>query len=431
MSTERDVAYLLRSWFRTEPDGSVDHVIDAILSEVDTTRQRRSTWWPARRSLDMNTMMKFGIAAAVLAVTVALGYGLWQNIGNVTPAPDASEAPDAGDAGFPQEFDYVFITATRDVPGIEVDDKLVMDLTSEVFRLYTDLAITPRLTSAPSVTADGQLRLETVAEGTGCEPGDVGTFDYSFSPGGTVLTVASGQDDCESRAAAVPGEWHRSACRAVDNWCLGVLESGTQSSLFFDPFAEEWGEPITRHGAMAYQVPDGWANADDRTHFYTLVRADAYDEDYVDDCRDCPDALWIGASPQATTLDCSEDPDAAVGTSAEALAEWLRGHPGLEVTDGPAAEVDGRPTIVLDVAGSESYVDSCLDPSHDVTHIPLFTHPGYTLGIRTGDRHRVMVVEIDADTAMVIDIDSLDQADLPALVAETQPIIDSMRLTAP
>ena len=137
MSTERDVAYLLRSWFRTEPDGSVDHVIDAILGEVDTTRQRRSTWWPARRSLDMNTMMKFGIAAAVLAMTVALGYGLWQNIGNLVPDPRPSDDPSSPAGELPPEFHYTFVGATRAVEGLDVDDMLALDFTDDIFAVDT------------------------------------------------------------------------------------------------------------------------------------------------------------------------------------------------------------------------------------------------------------------------------------------------------
>lgn len=434
MSTERDVAPLLRSWLRSDADGTVDHVIDAILAEVDATPQRSATWWPARRP-DMNMMMKFGIAAAVLAMTAAIGYGLWQNLGKVTPPPEASAAPEGVDAGLPPEWNHVFVTATRDVPGLDVDDRLVMDLTSGVFRLYTSQANPPRLTSAASVTADGRLRLETVGGATGCDLGDVGTFDYSFSAGRTVLTVASGKDDCASRGAAVEGEWRRSACNADDNWCLGVLEAGTQSSLFFDPFAEEWGAPVTRHGAMVYEVPDGWANADDRTHFYTLLKADAYTDARPFECLDCPDGVWIGANPAAATMDCAEEADQTVGTSAEALADWVRAHPGLQVTADFANQ--GRAgsgftsKTTLDIEASESYGGACEDPENGVSHVPLFAHPGYVYGIRTGDRVRLILVEIDADSAMLIGIDSFDPDDLESVIEDTQPIIDSIRLTPP
>jgi hypothetical protein len=63
--------------------------------------------------------------------------------------------------------------------------------------------------------------------------------------------------------------------------------------------------------------------------------------------------------------------------------------------------------------------------------VPLITHPGYSWGIETGDRQRLILVEIDADTAMLIGIDTLDPGDIDTLAAEIQPILDSIGLTAP
>lgn len=430
MSTERDVAPLLRSWFRSEPDGSVDHLIDAILGEVDATPQRRSTWWPARRYPEMNAITKFGIAAAVLAVTLAMGYGLWQNIGNVVPDPQPSENPVPQSGPLPADLRHIFIGATRDVPGLEVDDRLVLDLTGQVLRVHTGIGGSG-LISAASVES-GALRFESASTATECAEGDVGRYPYSFSPGRTVLTIGTGTDDCAPRANALVGEWRRSACLDPENWCLGELEAGRQTSLFFDPYRAEFEQAVTRHGALTYEVPDGWANADDRTHFYTLTRAGAYQESGVMGCLDCPDNIWLGANPRAVRMDCSEEvADEAIGASAEALADWIRANPGLQIIEGPAITVDGRQTFVLDIMASEDYADACVDPELDRSLVPLFTHPGYTYAIGTGDRHRLLLVEIDADTAMLIGIDTLDPADIDAFAVEIQPIVDSISLTAP
>lgn len=389
----------------------------------------------------MNTIIRFGVAAAVLAMAVALGYGILQNVGDRTPAPDASEdaspAPDASDDAspasgpLPAELTHIFIGATRDIPGIEVDDRLVIDLTAQIFRLHTGNGRTA-LVSAASMAESRVLRLETVVGTTECTDGDVGTYPYALSPGGTVLTITSGDDACAPRADALVGEWRRSACLDPGNWCLGELEAGTQTSLFFDPYRAEFGAPVTRYGAVTYEVPDGWANADDRTHFYTLLRAEDYEQPAPFECLDCPNGIWIGANPRAVAIDCNEEvADEAVGSSAEALADWIRAHPGLVVSDGPAITVDGRRTLVLDITASEDYADACVDPELDRSFAPLFTHPGYTLGIGTGDRHRLFLVEIDPETAMLISVDSLDPADLDTVIADTQPIIESIRLTAP
>jgi hypothetical protein len=430
MSTERDVAYILRSWLRTESDGSVDHVVDAILSEVDTTRQRRSTWWPARRSLDMNTIMKFGIAAVVLAVTAALGYGLWQNVGNLVPDPQPSDDASPPGGELPREFHYTFVGATRDVEGLNVEGLLALDFSGQIFAVQTGGDL-PEIASKPTITGAGELRLETVVDTTVCQLSDVGTYAYAFSRGETVLRIELLEDDCAERADAVPGEWRRSACHDPNGACLGILEAGTQASLWFDPFSDDWPASVARHGALRYQVPDGWANSDDSLQLYALTRAEAYGPEFSGSCLDCPDGISMIASPAVVEPGCSEEPDPDVGTSAQALVQWVRAHPGLLVTEGPATAVDGRQATVLDITASESWADACLDEANQLSFVPLFTNRGYTYGIRTGDRHRLLFVEMDSDTALGIGIDSFDPDDLDALITDAQPIIESIRLTAP
>ena len=55
MSTDRDTTRIVRSWLQTDEYESADRVLDAVLDQLDTTPQRRSTWWPARRLPHMNT----------------------------------------------------------------------------------------------------------------------------------------------------------------------------------------------------------------------------------------------------------------------------------------------------------------------------------------------------------------------------------------
>ena len=371
-------------------------------------------------------LMAIGLAAAV----IASGCG-------AAAAPStfpSTDAPTPAGSPLPAELSRIFIGATRDVSGIEVDDRLVIDLTDQVFRLHTGIGRTA-LVSAASSAESGALRLETVVGSTECTDGDIGTYPYALSPGGTVLTITSGDDECAPRADALVGEWRRSDCRPKPgNWCLGELEAGSQTSLFFDPYLDELGPPIARdgvarHGALRYEVPDGWANADDRRHFYTLMRASAYLKG--GDWSDGSDAISLSANPRANRMDCSEEADESITSSAEALAGWIRAHPGLEVSDGPAISVDGRQTFVLDIMASEEFADACVDAEADISFVPLFSHPGYSWGIGTGDRQRLILIEIGMDTAMLIGIDTLDPADIDAFVDDVQPILDSIGLTAP
>ena len=435
MSTERNVAYLLRSWMRSDSDGTVDHVVDAILAEVDTTPQRRATRWPARRPIDMNTIVKYGIAAAVLAMAAVLGYGIWQNIGN-QPAPDPEASEEAGPGSdLPTELRRLFIGQERVLDELSDQPFVTLDLISRVYRTSQVFGVS-RLMSAVSLTSADELRLETVAEGTGCAVGDVGIYPYELSIGGTRLVIDPGADDCEMRSMAVVGAWRLMDCANTSNWCQGPLEAGSQTSLFFDPFRTDWGgQVVTRNGALTYVVPDGWSNASDQMQSYTVVRTIDYEADgFSLSCLDCADGIWMGASPMAVEAGCSEDADPDVGISAREIADWLRAHPALEVTEGrmPSVAVDGRPTIILDIEARESYADACNDPVLERSFIPLFAHAGYTVGIGTGDAHRVILVELGPTSGpMVIVIDSFDPADLDAVIEETQPIIDSIQLNEP
>lgn len=74
MSTDRDTTRIVRSWLRTDEHDSADRVLDAVLDELDTTPQRRVTWWPARRFPEIDSFAKLGLAAAAVAFAALLGF---------------------------------------------------------------------------------------------------------------------------------------------------------------------------------------------------------------------------------------------------------------------------------------------------------------------------------------------------------------------
>jgi hypothetical protein len=101
MSTERDVTRIVRSWMRDDEHESADRVLDAVLDQLDTTPQRRALPWPARRLTEMNTFVKFGLAAAAVLLAALLGFTYFGNvgvggpsIGDPTPDPTATPMPD-------------------------------------------------------------------------------------------------------------------------------------------------------------------------------------------------------------------------------------------------------------------------------------------------------------------------------------------------
>ena len=91
MSTDREATRVVRSWLEEGVTVLPDRVLDAVLDQVPATPQRRS-WWPARRFSDLNTYVRFAIAAAAVLVVAVAGYNFLPGRGGVggPPAPLAT-----------------------------------------------------------------------------------------------------------------------------------------------------------------------------------------------------------------------------------------------------------------------------------------------------------------------------------------------------
>jgi hypothetical protein len=110
VSTDRETTRAVRSWLDEGITRLPDRVLDAVLDQVPATPQRRRPWWPARRSIQMNTFAKLAGAAAALLVVAVVGYQLLpatsQGPGPTvtpvpTPTPTAQPAPSPTAAAFP------------------------------------------------------------------------------------------------------------------------------------------------------------------------------------------------------------------------------------------------------------------------------------------------------------------------------------------
>ena len=115
MSTDRDTTRIVRSWLQTDEYESADRVLDAVLDQLDTTPQRRSTWWPARRLPQMNTTAKLGIVAAAVVVAAFLGIRFLlpgPNIGTDGPTPTVAPSPAALHSGTLTAGTYVMTPFT-------------------------------------------------------------------------------------------------------------------------------------------------------------------------------------------------------------------------------------------------------------------------------------------------------------------------------
>jgi hypothetical protein len=99
MSTDRDVTRIVRSWLEEGVTALPDRVLDTVLDQLPSTSQRRA-WWPARRFQEMNTALRFAVAAAALIAVGVAGLQLLPASGGVgsgdpppTPSPTVTPSP--------------------------------------------------------------------------------------------------------------------------------------------------------------------------------------------------------------------------------------------------------------------------------------------------------------------------------------------------
>jgi hypothetical protein len=101
MSTDRDIARIVRSWLEDGATALPDRVLDTVLDQLPTTSQRRA-WWPAWRFREMNTFAKFAIAAAAVVLVAFVGIRLLPSQGNVGGSlPSASPSPSPSQTAAP------------------------------------------------------------------------------------------------------------------------------------------------------------------------------------------------------------------------------------------------------------------------------------------------------------------------------------------
>jgi hypothetical protein len=90
MDSGQDITRIVRSWLSTDEHESADRVLGIVLAQLGTTQQRRS-WWPVRRIADMNSVAKFAIGAAAVALVAVAGLAVLRP--TVGPGPGRVASP--------------------------------------------------------------------------------------------------------------------------------------------------------------------------------------------------------------------------------------------------------------------------------------------------------------------------------------------------
>jgi hypothetical protein len=321
----------------------------------------------------------------------------------------------------------------RPVPGNDVDAGVTLEIQNNGFLgMKSNTTGTTHFRAVIETIAPRTIRLVTSTDLTDCSAGEAGSYTWSLSLSGEMLELtASGADACATRGAAVTGTYWRADCRTPDNDCLGALDSGTYASQLFDPFAGSSADWMARYGALTYTVPDGWANAEDLPSTFGLLPRREYDTYDRSTCGEvCPDGITLLARVSAAEQGdaCESRAEPGVGRTATELVDWLTSLPGL-VTSTEPVTVDGSAAVAIDVAVAESWTGTCA-AEPPLVGLPLFTEVGgWHWAIFSGDRYRVIPVDLGDGATVVIVVDTRDASTFDAFVAEAMPLIESFDFT--
>jgi len=94
-TSDRDVNRAIRSWLHENRHEDVSRVAGAVLDQVDTIPQRRATWWPARRTPEMNKILTIGLGTAAVIAALVIGIQLFGSpSGRVGGSADSTATPE-------------------------------------------------------------------------------------------------------------------------------------------------------------------------------------------------------------------------------------------------------------------------------------------------------------------------------------------------
>ena len=127
MSTERETTRIVRSWLEVGATALPDRVLDVVLDQLPATPQRRP-FWRAWRFPNMNSPVRYAIAAAAVLVVALVGYQYRpaSNLGSGGRTPEPTLTPSLAP------------TAAASAPTLPLTDSLAAGR----YRPYPDLALT-------------------------------------------------------------------------------------------------------------------------------------------------------------------------------------------------------------------------------------------------------------------------------------------------
>jgi hypothetical protein len=93
-ASDREVSRAIRSWLHVDRHEDVSRIAGAVLTQAETTPQRRTPWWPARRIPTMNKFATVALGAAAVVVALFIGVQLFNTPDGGTGS-EPSSSPEA------------------------------------------------------------------------------------------------------------------------------------------------------------------------------------------------------------------------------------------------------------------------------------------------------------------------------------------------
>jgi hypothetical protein len=183
------------------------------------------------------------------------------------------------------------------------------------------------------------------------------------------------------------------------------LPAGTYRSQLFQP-------------QVTFTLPRGWAITADTADYFSIQPAG---NEQV--------GIHLFRDPLALSQDaaCPETAQPGVGSLSSELAAWIRGLPGLTVSNPRLANIGGLRGTEFDVQIAAGWTASC-SFANGLPTVPLFLSQGggYRWWIVAGsERLRLALLEVPGGGTVVVDVDAFDGTLMDALVAEAAPIVQT------
>jgi hypothetical protein len=335
MTANRDFDAVARAWLDLMPDEAPDRVIESVLLAVDAEPQVRVPRIGGWRLIPMNRLALASAAAVIVAAGLFFVAPRPSGPGaGPTPSPTATASPAASPIGSPtrssapaaaaEALRTTWLADPAQLPGLTEPSGLASNLAFIVNGSGNGAWVRANdrnptaLRSTASSTAGDVITLSLDRTGAGCAAGDLGSYRWSISADGLVLSVTAVEEACAVRKQALERRWVRSH--------MGASAGGAGVIDVFDPAfritlpAASW-QAITYEDVMETQSED-------------LV-------------------VYAGKDPQGFSEPCSPSggEQLAIAPGLDAFEAYIRSLPTLTVTATDLV-IGGYPARHLDITST-------------------------------------------------------------------------------